>query len=259
MQHVPQVSTTDPQCQQSTLKLVPSLASDTSSVTLKSTDLPPFEHNVSAVTSPVEETVPARVPSNPWLATNDDTTPVQKKHEVAISKDSATVEKSKNKVRKRTKKREEEKQKAKEDAAVDISLSNVMTLGSTAGPSKTAKSKQPSRKRGAQATNNDDDDDESDANSEVDAQENVLQSKGKGRAKGVKAFEQRDLVARAFAGDNVVQVSLPYTFSQNYVLNEHRRTSRMPNSAKYKKTPRRRSTPHFQAGFVSIWLRFESY
>ena len=29
---------------------------------------------------------------------------------------------------------------------------------------------------------------------------------GKGKSKGVKAFKQRDLVARAFAGDNVVQV-----------------------------------------------------
>ena len=29
---------------------------------------------------------------------------------------------------------------------------------------------------------------------------------GKGKSKGVKAFKQRDLVARAFASDNVVQV-----------------------------------------------------
>jgi hypothetical protein len=30
--------------------------------------------------------------------------------------------------------------------------------------------------------------------------------KGAARSRGVKAFEQRDLVARAFVGDNVVEV-----------------------------------------------------
>lgn len=49
-------------------------------------------------------------------------------------------------------------------------------------------------------------DDESDSNSEVGAQEIALTLKGKGKASGIKAFEQRDLVAAAFAGDNVVQV-----------------------------------------------------
>ena len=42
--------------------------------------------------------------------------------------------------------------------------------------------------------------------SEIEAQEMDLNQKGKGKSKGVKAFEQRELVARAFAGDNVVQV-----------------------------------------------------
>jgi U3 small nucleolar RNA-associated protein 14 len=48
--------------------------------------------------------------------------------------------------------------------------------------------------------------DDSDAHSEIEEQEKALSQKGKGKSKGVKAFEQRDLVARAFAGDNVVQV-----------------------------------------------------
>jgi U3 small nucleolar RNA-associated protein 14 len=53
------------------------------------------------------------------------------------------------------------------------------------------------------------DDDDEDANSEVDAQEHALQlkkKKGKAEKAAVKAFEQRDLVALAFAGDNVVRV-----------------------------------------------------
>lgn len=108
----------------------------------------------------------------------------------------------------------EEKAKALEDAAVDVSLSTVMTLdnGSEAGPSKagpSSKSKsKPSAKSASVATGKarapqDDDDSDSDANSEVEEQESALARKGKGK---VKAFEQRDLVALAFAGDNVVQV-----------------------------------------------------
>ena len=45
------------------------------------------------------------------------------------------------------------------------------------------------------------DDDDSDSNSEVEAQEASLR-----KGKKSSAFEQRDLVARAFAGDNVMQV-----------------------------------------------------
>ena len=48
--------------------------------------------------------------------------------------------------------------------------------------------------------------DDSDSNSEVGAQELELTLKGKRKASSIKAFEQRDLVAAAFAGDNVVQV-----------------------------------------------------
>lgn len=156
--------------------------------------------------SPTLETQAASGSSNPWLS-HEGTQAVQKKHEVAVSKDSAVVDKSKNKLRKRVKKREDEKEKVKEDAAVDISMSNVMTLGSSSsnpGPSKpNAKGKQK-----ASATRpSEDDANDDDANSELDEQEKALDRKGKGAAKGVKAFEQRDLVARAFAGDNVVRVS----------------------------------------------------
>ncbi|KAH9849186.1 Utp14 protein-domain-containing protein [Lenzites betulinus] len=201
---------------------VGSLASDTSSVTLKSTDLPadargsPSDHTASPPGSPVMQrpVPPATDEANPWLTHGSGSSKGgQKKHEVAISKESAAAEKSKNKLRKRVKKRLEEKEKAQEDAAVDISLSTVMTLanGTAAGPSKAGQtSKRPAKPapaaakgkaRAAQA----EDDSDSDSASEIDAQENLLARKGKGKANAVKAFEQRDLVALAFAGDNVVQ------------------------------------------------------
>ncbi|KZT73253.1 Utp14-domain-containing protein [Daedalea quercina L-15889] len=194
-----------------------SLASDTSSVTLKSTDLPgPSQPTSPQAPSPLSQqpvTLPPAEDVNPWLARSEDADrPAQKRHEVAVSKHSASADKSKDKLRKRKQKHEEEKEKAKEDAAVDISMSSVMTLGSSsasAGPSE--KHKHATTSKAAKSVKSarrqpEEDDSDSDANSEAEEQERLLvDPKGKGKAKGVKAFQQRDLVARAFAGDNVVQ------------------------------------------------------
>ncbi|KAI0828818.1 Utp14 protein-domain-containing protein [Trametes gibbosa] len=201
---------------------VGSLASDTSSVTLKSTDLPPdarggsSERTVSPPGSPALQrpVPPATDEANPWLVQASGASKSgQTKHEVAISKESAAAEKSKNKLRKRVKKRLEEKERAQEEAAVDISLSTVMTLanGNAAGssragqPSKSSANSAPAVGKGKARAKQVEDDSDSDSNSEIDAQENALARKGKGKANAVKAFEQRDLVALAFAGDNVVQ------------------------------------------------------
>ncbi|KAI0652546.1 Utp14 protein-domain-containing protein [Trametes meyenii] len=195
------------------IRPVGSLASDTSSVTLKSTDLPAdvAEHSVSPPDSPLSQrrVPPAVDESNPWLIQSSGAAKGgQSKHEIAISRESAAAEKSKNKLRKRVKKRLEEKEKAQEDAAVDISLSTVMTLdgGDKPAASKIGQSSKlgpasEGKARAAQAS----DDSDSDANSEVEEQERALARKGKGKGNGLKAFEQRDLVALAFAGDNVVQ------------------------------------------------------
>lgn len=193
---------------------------------------------------------------NPWLV-QASSKGGQTKHEVAISKESAAAEKSKNKLRKRVKKRLEEKEKAQEDAAVDVSLSTVMTLtkGSEAGPSNAGQSSKPKSSTKASAAKGKarapqaDDDSDSDANSEVEEQESALARKSKGKANGVKAFEQRDLVALAFAGDNVVQVrygpvlTIPFC-SQSSIT----RTSPMQSGARSRKMRRRRSTQHFLDG-----------
>lgn len=191
------------------------MASDTSSVTLKSTDLLP-DNNLDSpliTLSPIAQRAAPREVVNPWLVSATDKSQaaaVQKRHELSLNKDSARVEKSRNKLRKRVKKREEEKEKAKEDAAVDITMSDVITLDkerSAAGSAqgRVLNTKAPTKSAGQ--------DDESDAHSEVDAQEQALILKGKGKAKDLKAFEQRDLVARAFAGDNVVRVRVHVRFS----------------------------------------------
>ncbi|KAI0094168.1 Utp14 protein-domain-containing protein [Irpex rosettiformis] len=190
------------------LRTVTSLASDTSSVTLKSTDLLPDGTSPSPITtSPL--VVPRAVYSpelntnpNPWLAPLDKSTAAKKKHEVAVGKESGGAEKSKNKLRKRVKKREEEREKEREDAVVDVEMSSVLTLG---GGGSAGKSPTKEKKTESHLVVNDDDDEGED--SEVEAQEAALQEKGKGRRKDgqVRAFQQRELVARAFAGDNVVR------------------------------------------------------
>lgn len=200
-----------------------SLASDTSSVTLKSTDF------ASAPTSPTSPPQPHQIPSgishvpssislshqeenaeesNPWLTrdTESSAKAARKKNEV-FGKDSQKSEKSKNKLKKLARKRQEEKEKAQEDARVDISMDQNLTLNdpSTSDP---AKSQAPPSKSipKTNATVPGDDDD-SDANSEVDAQEAaILKTNKNANPKGLKAFQQRDLVALAFAGDNVVHV-----------------------------------------------------
>ncbi|KAF9461892.1 Utp14 protein-domain-containing protein [Collybia nuda] len=190
-----------------------SLASDTSSVTLKSTDLvspPASPEELRRPTVPLADTDEA----NPWLTPHDTdvvSKAPRKKNEVVVSKDSAAITKSKNKLKKQAKRREEEKAKAKDDATVEISMSNVLTLetpasASSSQPSKTAAPKAPVKaSKHPSAANGVTVDDDSDVNSEIEEQEKIANLKGKGKAQGLKAFEQRELVALAFAGDNVVQ------------------------------------------------------
>ena len=203
------------------------MASDTSSVTLRSTDLvsdPAQPNSAAASTSPIsllsERALPTPVEetSNPWLVPRSDegvpAKAAQKKHEVAVSKNSATAEKSKNRLRKKKQSLVEERERAKEDAMVDISMTDVMTLPSgstTAGPSSASSGKEKKAKAitakvsAAASLGDGSDSDDSAANSELEDQERLVDSKLQGKARTMKAFEQRDLVARAFAGDNVVQ------------------------------------------------------
>ncbi|KAI0059414.1 Utp14-domain-containing protein [Artomyces pyxidatus] len=187
--------------------------SETSSTTLKSTDLPPFTHPLSP-TSPVGSShfdlpsltaTPSQEVSNPWLVPRSEVVGIApKKSEIAVGKDSKAAAKSKNKLRKRQKDRDEEKEKAKDDAVVEISTEDVLTVATgppAAGPSKTPRPKL----KTAAASGSAPADVDSDGNSEVEEQERVLDRKGKGKASGVKAFEQRELVAMAFADDNVIQ------------------------------------------------------
>jgi U3 small nucleolar RNA-associated protein 14 len=146
---------------------------------------------------PAEET-------NPWLQPKKSTvTQSRQKNEIQIGKDSAGAEKSKNQMKKRLLKGNEEREKARDDAALEISMDEVLKLPSTGEDQTTkAKGKEKTPRNGTEVDAAFED---LDTGSEVEAQEQQMKAKMNG--KGIKAFKQRDLVALAFAGDDVVQVA----------------------------------------------------
>lgn len=101
---------------------------------------------------------------------------------MVVGKDSNALDKSKNKIKKQVKKLDEERVKLQADAALEISMDSTLPTHSKVAS-----------------------DHDSDVNSEVEEQEALLQSRREG--KSATAFQQRDLVALAFAGDNVTKVS----------------------------------------------------
>lgn len=121
-----------------------------------------------------------------------------KKNSVVVGKDSNALDKAKHKLKKQVGKGREEREKAMDDATVEISMNNVLVLPSANAGSTLKASK-------IKANGGDAEEDGSDAASEIEAQEMALLEKKKG-PNGLKVLEQRDLVALAFAGDNVVQV-----------------------------------------------------
>jgi U3 small nucleolar RNA-associated protein 14 len=171
---------------------------------------------------------------NPWLQISESSSAKQtrKRNEVVVGKDSSLAQKSETALKKRIGRTGGEKEKAKEDAEVEINTADVLKVTTDAGASKPVNGVKKAKKdlkgkgketapargpKGVQESGNSKngveiphgDSDESDSDSEIEEQEAAI-SQAKGKGKGPKAFEQRDLVARAFAGDNVVRVSAIY-------------------------------------------------
>ncbi|KAF8814462.1 small-subunit processome [Phlegmacium glaucopus] len=177
----------------------PLAASETSSVTLKSTDQlsppppSPIPNRLSVLSTSSTQK------SNAWLTRASEVIAKtnKKANEVAVQKDCKALDKSKSKLKKQAREREE-REKAKEDKIVEVSLDHYLTLPADPSGSK------PVGKAGQQLPVVHADEDESDNSSEVEAQEDVTLERN-GKVHGIKAFAQRDLVAVAFAGDNVVQ------------------------------------------------------
>ncbi|KAH7886384.1 Utp14 protein-domain-containing protein [Phlebopus sp. FC_14] len=181
-----------------------SLASDTSSVTLQSADLRQETHLVESTPTPTLSTpTTATAIVNPWLVPAGSSGASRKKNEASVHKGADATSKSTHKLKKQAAKRQEEKARARDDATMEIDVDNVLLITDepVAKPRGNGQEKA-KRKEERTYTGNDDD---SDAHSEIEEQESALNAKNQGNGKGVQAFQQRDLVARAFAGDNVVQ------------------------------------------------------
>jgi len=136
---------------------------------------------------------------NPWLTRNVRTTAkAPKKNSIVVGKDSDALDKAKHKLKKQVGKGGKEREKAKDDAIVEISTHNNLLLPPTATEPSTLKTS--TAKLDGCASEED-----GFVDSEIESQEITL-LKGKRGSNSLKAFEQKDLVALAFAGDNVVQV-----------------------------------------------------
>ncbi|KZW00502.1 small-subunit processome [Exidia glandulosa HHB12029] len=161
-----------------------SAMSDASSVTLRSIEPPPTLTSSPGAGPSTLPRVPDSAASNPWLAGGVEATGKisRKKNEVVVGKDSRAVDKAQHVLSKQRKKATDEREREKDDAVVEISMTDVLKLSAVS--------------------------DEEENNSEVDEQERLEKqkkgAKGKGKQKQT-AFQQRDLVALAFAGDNVVE------------------------------------------------------
>ncbi|KAF5390809.1 hypothetical protein D9757_004426 [Collybiopsis confluens] len=189
---------------------------DTSSSTLKSIDTDTISPSSPVVHSAAQQSsssFAAVMAENPWLAPSSTTSGTgktsRKKNEVVVDKDSTMTAKSKHKLKKQAKKTEEEKGRIKEDGVVEIEMDDVLVAPLdgdmvTSINQKSNKGKAKGKGKIPAPSGSDSNDSDSNGESEMEAQENMVQTKGK-QSKTVKAFEQRELVARAFAGDDVIR------------------------------------------------------
>jgi len=231
-------------------KSLPSVAaSDTSSVTLRSTDLlspPPMspiqtKKKSKSLLSQLPEKGAEMESDNPWLqrGVGEVSTKVAStKHNVIVSKDSKAVDKSSYKLAKKgmeSSKKSKGKEREVDDADVEIDISGGLLLA----PAPSApKDKGPSTSK---PQPRDEDEDEDDDDDELQAQEaSLLTGKRKENAMGIRAFEQRDLVARAFVGDNVVEVSLSIFISS--VSNTFSPSSHLPRQSSEKSKQTRQNS-----------------
>ena len=172
--------------------------SDASSTTLKSTDvhsLPTATPTISPIDSQTlsvsqsQGTQQTSGDHNPWLSRDGPTSHTAlKKNEVAVSKDSTSAVKAKNKLRKRQRETKDEMAKSHDDGVVEISPTDLLVASS-----KGNRQAEPGSCS-------------SDGDTEVEEQEESMKGKGKPPGGTKHVFKQRELVARAFAGDNVIQV-----------------------------------------------------
>ena len=143
--------------------------------------------NLSASHS--QPTLQPRSDHNPWLSRNGQLScATLKKNDIVVSKDSTSAVKAKNKLRKRQRETKDETAKIQDDSVLEISPTDLLVASFKGGRQAEPESYS------------------SDGDGEAEEQEGMLKRKGKPPGGMRHVFQQRELVSRAFAGDNVVEV-----------------------------------------------------
>lgn len=248
----------------------PSAISETS--TLRSHD----SHALSPANDPRKDVTPpiptlsistaadtSKEPENPWLVDSSGPSKVSKrKNELVSGKSLTLAQKSEIQMQKQLSKSSEARGQAADDATLELNTEDVLTLDSKTSRVMLANglSKKQQKKEAKKAKKQQDqipkaklfahdDDDDSDANSEVDAQEVALRS-----GKKPSAFEQRDLVARAFAGDNVIQVRWSSIYFYQAIAYSVYSNSKRRRGKRWKQMRLMKLTPPCQDGYVSLFF-----
>lgn len=139
------------------------------------------------------ESTPAE---NPWLTASSTSTKISRKKNNLVGREAEGAEKSAKAMKKSLSKTEEARQREREDAAVEIDPSHV----SLANPDALASKSQPAAEKRRKGKKTKQAQAQEEVGSDSDLEDHEMQ--------GPLAIRQRDLVAQAFAGDNVVEVCL---------------------------------------------------
>jgi len=178
----------DSDVEESVARMDGTVVNDSEEGATKNPDQSPPSPSANQKQSPVS--APPTQGVNPWLVRTEHLAGkvARTKNAVVVSKDSKSSDKAKHRLDKQTSKTLDERAKARDEAEVQISLDTVLRIPT----SPTSRNVQLDK-------------DDSEEDSEIEAQENRLLN-GKRKGNSGLAFQQRDLVALAFAGDNVVLV-----------------------------------------------------
>ena len=159
----------------------------------------------SSTRSPLALGAP-EVEENPWLAVDESQPSAgkvsRKMNKATVGKDSRDASRSAAKVDRHKSKLVDARAAEKDDAQVEIDPEVVLAIAKAPAAPQLTTSASMSSKSGQKATaiatgGDDDDSSDEDGEEQHDAQ----------RGRGPAAFKQRELVAKAFAGDDVVAVS----------------------------------------------------
>lgn len=195
---------------------------------------------------------------NPWLQPQGKVVKTITKHEVVIGKHSDQQRRMKHQMQKQLNKSVEGRAEAMNDAQVDINLDDVLVLPTEATatamdvisngskhPKSWTRNGESKDKSGAD-NHVDAAYEDSDEDSEVAFQEDHLLPNGK---ENPKAFKQKDLVAMAFAGDNVVEVLRRSLLNKNRIADQS-----LQDFDKLKKREVEGDAPHDEDNTLPGWV-----